>query len=449
MPDDRKSRPVPSGRLERLFGIGAMAGAIGARVALSGARQLLSAQPPRLEDLLLAPANALRVADQLGHMRGAAMKLGQLLSMDAGQILPEEWATILARLQADAPPMPRTQLEQQLVRHWGRGWRDRFADFSMTPMAAASIGQVHRARTRAGQDLAIKVQYPGVAGSIDADIDNMLAVLKLSRLLPAGVDIAPLVEEARRQLKQEADYLHEAEAITRYGALVRDDETLLVPQVIEDLTGRGVLAMTYIESVPIDAVAGRPQAERDRVAARLVRLTLDEVFTFGLVQTDPNFANFRYQPESGRIVLLDFGATREVAPERAGQFARLLRAALARDRSGQRQVMEEIGYFAPGQQRLATLALDLVGMGMDAVLAAPQFDFRAADLPRKARDRALAMGFDADLWSIPPVDTMFLHRKIGGIYLLASRLGARVDLAALFETFATRGPGEALTPARP
>ncbi len=301
---------------------------------------------------------------------------------------------------------------------------------------------MHRARTRDGQDLAIKVQYPGVAGSIDADIDNMLAVLKLSRLVPKGVDIAPLVDEARRQLKEEADYLHEAEAMERYGALVAGDETLLVPRVVPELTGPGVLAMTYIESVPIDAVAAQPQAVRDRVATRLVRLTLEEIFSFGLVQTDPNFANFRYQPQSGRIVLLDFGATRAVPPERVDQFARLLRATLVRDRGAQRSVMQEIGYFAPGQDRLAGLALDLVAMGMDEVLARQSFDFRAADLPRRARDRALAAGFDTDLWSVPPVDTMFFHRKIGGMYLLASRLGARVELASLFEAFA----GEAAFP---
>lgn len=439
MSDDRKSRPVPSGRLERLFGIGAVAGSIGARVALAGAARLVTARPPRIEDLLLAPANALRLADQLAHMRGAAMKMGQLLSMDAGEVLPAEWASILARLQADAAPMPQHQLEQQLARQWGRGWRGRLATFSMTPIAAASIGQVHRARTTAGRDLAIKVQYPGVAASIDADIDNMVTLLRLSRLLPPGLDIAPLVAEARRQLRQEADYLAEAAALRRYGSLVAGDDMLVVPEVDDALTGRSVLAMSYVESVPMDVLAGRPQAERDRVAERLVRLTLEEVFDFGLVQTDPNFANFRYQPETGRIVLLDFGATHAVPAERAAQFRRLLRAALAQDRAGTHEVMVEIGYVGPSQKRLAELALDLVGMGMGAVLADPVFDFRAADLPRQARDRALAAGFDADLWSIPPLDTMFLHRKIGGMYLLASRLGARIKLRALFEEFAARG----------
>jgi len=436
MSDDRNNRAVPTGRLGRLLGMGGMAASIGAGVAFSSARQLLNGRPPSLSDLLLAPANALRVADQLSHMRGAAMKLGQLLSMDAGQILPGEWSTILARLQADASPMPRFQLEQQLVRQWGRGWRDRFEHFEMTPVAAASIGQVHRATTRSGRDLAIKVQYPGVAASIDSDIDNVVALLRLSRMIPPGASLDAMVAEARLQLQQEVDYLGEADHLTRYAGLVAGDPTLLMPEVDSELTGPGVLAMTFIDSEPIDWLIGRPQAERNRIAERLIRLTLQEVFDFGTIQTDPNFANFRYQPATGRLVLLDFGATRTIPAALSEKLRLLLRAALARDRVEQQRAMVDIGYFAPGQQRLAQLALDLLALGMDAVMAGPMFDFVAADLPRRARDRALSAGFGADLWSIPPVDTLFIHRKIGGIYLLANRLGATVDVRGLLEEFA-------------
>lgn len=160
------------------------------------------------------------------------------------------------------------------------------------------------------------------------------------------------------------------------------------------------------------------------------------MFVFGVIQTDPNFANFRYQPSSGRLVLLDFGATRSIPAELSGKLRQLLRAALAGDASLQRSAMLDIGYFEPQQQRLAGLAIDLLAMGMTEVMAGGHFDFAAADLPRRARDRALAAGFGADLWSIPPVDTLFVHRKIGGMYLLASRLGARIDMRALLEEFA-------------
>lgn len=211
---------------------------------------------------------------------------------------------------------------------------------------------------------------------------------------------------------------------------------MLLPEVDGDLSGPAVLAMSFIESEPIEGLISRPQGERNRIAERLIRLTLQEVFLFGLIQTDPSFANFRYEPSSGRLVLLDFGATRSIPAELSGKLRELLRAALARDTSLQRSAMLDIGYFEPQQHRLAQLALDLLAMGMTDVMAGGLFDFAAADLPRRARDRGLAAGFGADLWSIPPVDTLFVHRKIGGMYLLASRLGAKIDMRALLEEFA-------------
>lgn len=209
-----------------------------------------------------------------------------------------------------------------------------------------------------------------------------------------------------------------------------------MPEVDGDLTGTAVLAMSFIESEPIEWLITRPQDERNRIAERLIRLTLQEIFDFGVIQTDPNFANFRYQPASGRLVLLDFGATRSIPAELTAKLRELLAAALARDKARQRNAMLAIGYFEPHQHRLAELSIDLLGMGMDEVMAGPLFDFAMVDLPRRARDRALTVGFSADLWSMPPIDTLFVHRKIGGMYLLASRLGAKIDIRALLEEFA-------------
>jgi predicted unusual protein kinase regulating ubiquinone biosynthesis (AarF/ABC1/UbiB family) len=127
-----------------------------------------------MSELLLTPANVSRVTDQLSQLRGAAMKLGQMISMDAGDILPPELTDILARLRNRAHHMPPTQLQQVLAVEWGKDWRKRFARFGAAPIAAASIGQVHKAITHGGRELAIKVQYPGVRESIDADVDDAL-----------------------------------------------------------------------------------------------------------------------------------------------------------------------------------------------------------------------------------------------------------------------------------
>jgi predicted unusual protein kinase regulating ubiquinone biosynthesis (AarF/ABC1/UbiB family) len=188
-----------------------------------GARRLASGERPRMSDLLLTPANAARVAGQLSHLRGAAMKLGQMISMDAGDILPPELSSILARLRDNAHHMPPQQLDKVLIGEWGAGWRRRFRHFQANPIAAASIGQVHKAELPDGRMLAIKVQYPGVASSIDADVDNVATLLSVSGLLPREFDIAPLLAEAKRQLHEEADYVRERDMLVRYRSLVRGD----------------------------------------------------------------------------------------------------------------------------------------------------------------------------------------------------------------------------------
>lgn len=209
---------------------------------------------------------ARRVADQLAQLRGAAMKVGQLLSMDAGELLPPELGEILARLRSDAKPMPIGQMDDVLTAAWGAGWDARFAQFGFTPIAAASIGQVHRATTKDGRQLAIKVQYPGIRQSIASDVDNVGTLLRVSGLLPAHLDVAPLLAEAKRQLHEEADYLREARCQAQFAALLADAPNLRIPTVHTDWTTENVLAMDYVECVPIESLQRSPQAQRDEVA---------------------------------------------------------------------------------------------------------------------------------------------------------------------------------------
>ena len=245
MSDDRY-RKVPSGRLSRLSSFGRLAGGVAGGVLAEGARRLASGERPRMSDLLLTPANAIRVTDQLSKLRGAAMKLGQMISMDAGDVLPAELTAILARLRDAAHFMPPSQLNRVLTAQWGADWRQKFKHFEATPIAAASIGQVHRATLPEGTLLAIKVQYPGVADSIDADVDNVASLLRMSNLLPRTLNIAPLLAEAKRQLREEADYVREAEQMQRYRALLADDPAFLVPAPYPALSGSQVLAMDFI-----------------------------------------------------------------------------------------------------------------------------------------------------------------------------------------------------------
>ena len=212
-----KTSSVPRNRMSRFARLGGMAGGIAGGMIAEGLRQLSRGNLPSPADLVLTPANARRVAEQLASLRGAAMKLGQLLSMDSGALLPPELAQILARLRADARPMPMSQLVGALVRTWGSDWEKGFRRFSFTPLAAASIGQVHAAVTGDGRHLALKVQYPGIRESIDSDVDNVATLLRVTRLLPRELEISPLLEEAKRQLHEEADYFAERGTVARIG----------------------------------------------------------------------------------------------------------------------------------------------------------------------------------------------------------------------------------------
>ena len=222
MSQSDKAAAVPSSRLARLARLGSLASGVAGGMLAEGVRQWSRGNRPSVGDLLLTPGNAQRVADQLSRLRGAAMKVGQLLSMDAGDLMPPELAAILARLRADAQAMPMSQLVPVLEAAWGPGWDRHFERFSFTPLAAASIGQVHAAQLKSGERLAIKVQYPGVRQSIASDVDNVATLLRVSGLLPRTLDFAPLLEEAKRQLHDEADYLKEAAYLEAYRGRLAD-----------------------------------------------------------------------------------------------------------------------------------------------------------------------------------------------------------------------------------
>jgi predicted unusual protein kinase regulating ubiquinone biosynthesis (AarF/ABC1/UbiB family) len=427
---------VPSGRLSRLINLGGMAAGIAGRMAADGLSQMAQGKRPDLADLLLTPANALRFTERLSHMRGAAMKLGQMLSMDAGLVLPPALTDILSTLREDAKPMPPAQLRRVLDSEWGAGWQARFSRFDMRPFAAASIGQVHRAALPDGRELAVKVQYPGVRASIDSDIDNVAALMRLPGLLPRGMEIAPLMAEAKRQLREEADYLAEARHLASFRQLLAASDTFIVPDVIPELSSAQVLAMTYLDSEPLESLTHAPQDLRNRLAADLIELTLRELFEFGFMQSDPNLANYRYQPATGKIVLLDFGAARAISPELSANFRALLNAGLNGEAEPIRATMHRIGYFdANVSARHQRLIMQMFNTAMEPLRQDALFDFARADLLERLRDMGLAIGADRDLTHVPPADTLFLHRKIGGMYLMAAKLRAKVGLRGMVEKF--------------
>jgi predicted unusual protein kinase regulating ubiquinone biosynthesis (AarF/ABC1/UbiB family) len=411
-----------------------MAGGVAGGMLAEGTRQLRAGRRPRARDMLLTPANARRVADQLATMRGAAMKVGQILSMDTGELLPRELADILARLRADARYMPPAQVRKVMSDAFGPDWESQFHRFGMQPLAAASIGQVHRAIALDGRQIVLKVQYPGVAASIDSDVDNIATLLRLSGLLPPDLDIQPLLDDAKRQLKAEADYHKEANFLQSFGEVLASDGRFLIPELLPELTRRTVLAMTYIRGDPIESIAGLPQAERDRVMSALVELLFIELFELRMVQTDPNFANYSYCRESGQIVLLDFGATRRFKAGFANNYRKLVAAAIDEDSEGMVDAAERLGYAVGGAStRYRELVLSMFLIALEPLRSVAPYDFGHSDMARRMSDMAAEISDYRDFWQAPPTDAVYFHRKLGGMFMLASRLKSRVNVRELIQ----------------
>lgn len=441
-PKDIDGLAVPFGRLSRFARFGGMAANVAGGMFFDGVQQLVSGKRPNLSDLLMTPANVLKVTHQLANMRGAAMKIGQMISMDSGDFLPRELADILAQLRDDARHMPRAQLNAVLKAQWGEGWEARFAEFDYRPIAAASIGQVHRARMHGGQVLAIKVQYPGVRESIDSDVNNVASLLRMTGLLPAKMNITPLLDEGRAQLHQEADYGREASYLTRFGKLLAGDKNFQVPTLFPDLSTDRILAMSYIESVPIDAVLDAPQKTRDRLATLLIELLLRELFVFGLMQTDPNFANYRFNAKTKQLVLLDFGASHDISTKVADAYRKLMRSFLSGNEKASFKAMQAMGFIAPDMPaRYRAAVANMLTMTMEPLQQDGPFDFGNNDIAKRLRDQGMELAAQRELWHLPPANTIFIQRKLGGVYMLASRLRARVNVRRLMQNYVERGGG--------
>lgn len=433
---------VPQSRVSRSLHLGRLAGELLAGAVAAGAGQLARGQRPSWANSLLTPGNAHRLTERLAHMRGAVMKVGQMLSMDGHGVLPAPFADLLARLRDQAYAMPATQLAEVLEREYGNGWHKRFKHFSFEPIAAASIGQVHRAETHEGERLALKIQYPGVRASIDSDIANLGLLLRLPGLTPPGVEVdsvlAQLLPKLRAQLHAETDYAAEALAATTYRERLGkelDLPELFVPRVHPEHSTAHILAMAFAPGQPVASLMqpGVPQAQRDRVAAALCRLAVKEFFGMRLVQTDPNFGNYLFDADTGRIGLLDFGAAQAVDDARVEQVRELGRALRQASRQRTHLAALALGLVhasdTPAQQASVVDLLLTVG---EPLRASGPYDFGASTLVRDVFEQGQARFFETGYGQPPPADLLLLQRKFVGTFLLCAKLGARVDLGEVF-----------------
>lgn len=430
--------PLPTdifGRSTRVF---ALAAGLAKHELTHQIRAGLSSSLEQLgsSELRTRVAQARLVAESLGRLKGAFMKAGQLLSLDASDFLPPEALEILAKLQGQATPVDFSVMASVLASELGPRVAE-LTELDPRPAASASIGQVHRARAF-GELVAVKIQYPGVAESIDADI---AVIEKLSSswlaLTRREIDLSDTFAELRAILHLEADYERERRHQQRFAALLAGDPRFAVPRAVPALSTSKVLTMSWAEGVTLEAwVRSRPpRLEREAVGRALLDLYCMEFFRWGTVQTDPNLGNFLVQPpRSGRIVLLDFGATVEYDAEFREGYVSLLRCIASGNRS--RIVDEGVAFGlldARESPKTRERFVDMLVSSVEPFEPRRQpFAFRDGDYAM--RSRVVVREFVQSLqFSSPPRRLIFLHRKLGGIFQLLKRLDLELDLSRYWE----------------
>jgi len=428
-------KAVPSSRLSRFASIGGMAASLSGNIIKNTMSAAFKAQKPNTQNTLLNINNAHTITKHLANMRGAAMKIGQMLSMDAGELLPAEWEPILALLREEANSMPKAQLLAVLQQNWGDDWQDKFAYFSFEPIAAASIGQVHRARLKSGEDLAVKVQYPGVAQSIDSDIDNVAGLLKLTRLVPKGLDIENILEQAKTQLKQEADYYTELGFLQQYHRHFADDPRFIIPRAHEALCSRHILCMEFIDARPMAELAYEPIALKNEIVSNLFDLVFSELFRFRFTQSDPNFANFLYQPESKKLVLLDFGACITLSENTSVGYLKMARAMQSQNREDMLKALLELGLLNPQTPDSAIqIVIDACDTASE-VLQTDCYNFKQTQIIQRLQKQSQGLITEKDAIASPEFDVALVNRKVSGTVMLANKMNVDIKLRDLLAPY--------------
>lgn len=422
--DKRFGATTPGKRFMKLAGMSASIAGNFAKNRIKSALGTLSEEERQQEREQLFIQVGEQIANTLGEMKGAVMKVGQIASQFK-DVFPKEIADALTKLQKESPPMPFGVIERQIRNELGKDPSEIFAFIDSKPFAAASIGQVHRARTHAGEEVVVKVQYPGVDQCVESDLKHLRMALKLAGVLRVDKDMLDAVfAEIRRSLVDELDYVKEAQNVREFAAFHADDAKIVVPRVFEDYTSTRVLTLAYEPGDDIRQVQA-PRYSQDTVnelGHRLVNAIGAQIYRLHAVHCDPHPGNFAFRPD-GTLVIYDYGCVKKIKPEIVEALRRGTRAAMADDFAALEAALISMGVrnteHAPHMS--AEFYAPWVVIMQKAFSETP-FDFASATLHE---DVMRLVRKSLKHWEAfrPSPDTMLVDRAVGGHYWTLKQLG--------------------------
>lgn len=407
---------------------------LGINTSQSLMSDLFSVKRPALKSALISKKNVTATVDTLKNLRGAAMKFGQLLSLDETVILSPDLAAIFAQLQSSGYSMTPSQLKKVLNHNWGDDWLKHFKYFDVRPFAAASIGQVHKATLKSGEVVAIKVQFPGVKQSIDSDLATLKFIMKTSGMLPENFPLEHYLSQCGDLLKRETNYELEAENINLFSVFLKGSKVIHVPKVYNKLSTDQTLTMSFLEGRELSNIMEFDQSARDEISLNLIELLFNEIFNFKMVQTDPNLANFLLTRGGKSICILDFGACCRLSEDTHRLFKELLSVALSLDLNCIKSFLQEKNFIPQETSMAGTKFLEnIISVTINELSKDETFDFQKSKVFQLIVQENLNLYFDLIPSSVLGSDFIFIQRKIFGLILFFRSIGTKLPLLKILK----------------
>ncbi|MCH1782159.1 ABC1 kinase family protein [Psychrobacter glaciei] len=426
---------------KRFMKLAGMTASIAGKAAKNSLRHLSSDEEKRLQARSeLMQDVGIQIAETLGEMKGAVMKVGQIASQYK-DVFPPEVATALEKLQKDAPPMPYAQIRAQIERELKAPVDQLFTMFEETPFAAASIGQVHKAILPSGQKVVVKVQYPDVDENCDSDLKQVRMALKIAGVLNMSKQLQEqLFNEIRQSLHDELDYVKEAHNLQVFGAFHAEDEGLIIPKVVNSHSTRRILTLTEEMGETLTVAATWDNEIKQKIAERLFHFTAGQLFGLYRMHCDPHPGNFAFRHD-GSVVAYDFGGIRSYSHSEVQLFRRFAQHAVKGDVTALEQdlialdIRREDDKNVPGEFYEKWLAI-----GMKPLSIAPYqegaFDFGSSQVHHEAISQMrTSLKYFGQFQ--PSATTMMLDRTVSGQYWNLVNLGVEIDLSPLVAQYIT------------